>query len=53
MKRERITHNFRLDDNIYFKIKQLSSLRGFQHPAPLVSEILEDYVEEHTELLVK
>jgi spore maturation protein CgeB len=49
----RPTHNFALDDEIYFAIKQLSSLRGKGHPARLVSEILKDYVEEHKELLIK
>jgi hypothetical protein len=53
--KERATHNhnFRLDHDTYYAIKQISSLRGFKHPAPLVSQILMDYVEQHKSELIE
>ena len=51
--KEKAAHNFRLDDDIYYAIKQLSSLRGFKHPAHLVCEIFKAYIEEHKLELIK
>ena len=50
--KEKATHNFRLDDGTYYAIKQLSSLRGYKHPAHLVSEIFKDYIQEHKSKLL-
>ena len=47
-----ITHNFALDDDTYFAIKQLSSLKGHKHPAFLVREILKAYVQDHKSKLL-
>ncbi len=49
---EKATHNFRLDDDTYYAIKQLSSLSGFKHPAPLVREIFKIYIQEHRSELI-
>ena len=44
-------HNLTLDDNTYYAIKQLSSIRGYKFPITLISEIFKDYIEAHkTEL---
>jgi len=41
-----------LADDVYFAIKELSSRRGYKHPAPFVSEIFKNYIEAHKEELL-
>ena len=44
--------NFAIGDDIFFAIKQLASLRGLKHPAPLVTEIFKNYIDMHKEELL-
>jgi predicted CopG family antitoxin len=44
---------FSISDDAYFKLKELSSLKGKKHVAFLVREIFADYIRQHESELMK
>ena len=42
---QKTRHSFSMEDDTYYKLKQISSSRGYAHLAGLVSEIFKDYIE--------
>ena len=46
-------HTFSMPNDIYYPLKELSTLKGYAHVAPLALQIFEAYIQEHKKDLLK
>lgn len=46
-------HTFSMSNDIYYALKELSTLKGYAHVASLALEIFEDYIQLHNQDLLR